>query len=258
MKTIGNARARTVTRLVFYTLRKPPQIGHVTEPFLKRGVQLVGRNPSALLLAVQLIGVLLYPVMEDTLAGRVMLGAFGILVLSLALWVVNRSPLVNWVAWILALPAVVLSLLAAISGRNDLIVAIHLLEGALYLYTAIGLIAYMLRDHRVSVDELFAAGATFTLLAWAFAYSYSVCQAWFPGSFIAAVNPEAPRSWMELLFISFSTLSGVGLSDVIPIRAQARALVMLEQFAGVMYIALVVSRLIGLTTMRSNSRRSDS
>ncbi|MEE9879034.1 MAG: two pore domain potassium channel family protein, partial [Stenotrophomonas maltophilia] len=42
----------------------------------------------------------------------------------------------------------------------------------------------------------------------------------------------------------------VGLSDVVPLHPQARALVMLEQFAGVMYIGLVVSRLVGLTMLR--------
>jgi len=42
----------------------------------------------------------------------------------------------------------------------------------------------------------------------------------------------------------------VGLSDVVPVHPQARALVMLEQFAGVMYVALVVSRLVGLTMLR--------
>jgi len=55
---------------------------------------------------------------------------------------------------------------------------------------------------------------------------------------------------MELLFLSFAVLSGVGLSDILPVTAIARALVMLESFAGVMYIALVVSRLIGLTMLR--------
>jgi hypothetical protein len=112
----------------------------------------------------------------------------------------------------------------------------------------------MLGDHEVTADELVAAGATFTLLAWAFAFAYSVCQALSPGSFIAAVDPAAPRSWMELLFLSFTILSGVGLGDVMPVRPLARALVMLEEFAGVMYIALVVSRLIGLTIVRSASR----
>ena len=186
----------------------------------------VRRHPSALLLIVQLLGVL---------------------VLALALWVVNRSPSINWIAWCLAIPAVLLSLLSIGILHPGLLVYAHLLEGALYFYTAVSLTAYMLQDHKVTSDELFAAGATFTLLAWAFAFSFSVCQAWYPGSFTAAVNPEAARSWMELLYLSFSTLSGVGLSDIMPIQPQARALVMLAQFAGVMYIAVVVSRLIGLT-----------
>lgn len=211
------------------------------------------RHPSAFLLAVQLLGVLLYPAMEDTAAGRAMFGAFGILVLALALWVVNRSRSINWIAWCLAIPAVTLSLLSVWAKHPGLLVYAHLLEGALYFYTAASLTRYMLDDHKVTSDELFAAGATFTLLAWAFAFSFSVCQQWYPGSFIAAVDPQDPRSWVELLFLSFSVLSSVGLSDIVPVLPQARALVMLESFAGVMYIALVVSRLIGLTVTRRGS-----
>ena len=63
-------------------------------------------------------------------------------------------------------------------------------------------------------------------------------------------EPDAPRTWLELLFLSFTILSGVGIGDILPVTPMARALVMLEQFAGVMYIALVVSRLIGLTIRR--------
>lgn len=212
------------------------------------------RHPSAFLLGVQLLGILLYPLMEDTDAGRALFGAFGIAVMALAVWVVNRSPTINWIAWLLAIPAVALSLFATWGGQSQLLTWAHLLEGALYFYAAAGLIAYMLGDHRVTADELFAAGATFTLLAWGFAFAYSVCQAWYPGSFTAAVNSDQPRTWMELLFFSFTTLSAVGLGDVLPITPPARALAMLEMFSGVMYIALVVSRLIGLTIMRGEQR----
>ncbi|WP_369943278.1 ion channel [Xanthomonas medicagonis] len=208
------------------------------------------RHPSALLLGVQLLGLLLYPLMEDTAAGRALFGAFGIVVLGLALWVVNRSPAVLWIAWCLALPSVVLSIAAALLGSAALAIAAQSLESLLYFYTAASLIAYMLQDHEVTRDELYAAGATFTLLAWAFAFAFSVCQQWLPGSFTAAVDASSPRTWMELLYLSFSVLSGVGLSDVVPVQPLARSLVMLEQFAGVMYIALVVSRLIGLSVTR--------
>ena len=77
-----------------------------------------------------------------------------------------------------------------------------------------------------------------------------VCQAVIPGSFTAAVDPEAPRTWMELLFLSFTTLSSTGLSDIVPVKPFPRALVMIEQLAGLAYVAMIVSRLVGLTVTR--------
>ena len=212
---------------------------------------LLRRHPSAFLLAAQLLSLVLYPTMDDSESGRVLFGAVGVAVVSLSLWVVNRSPAVNWIAWLLAVPAVAITVASIVLGRSDYLVYSSMLESALYFYAAGGLIAYMLNDHRVTADELFAAGATFTLLAWAFAYAYFVCQAWYPGSFTALLRPDASRTWMELLFLSFTTLSGVGIGDVLPIAAPARVLVMLEQFAGVGYIAAIVSRLIGLTIVRN-------
>ena len=75
-----------------------------------------------------------------------------------------------------------------------------------------------------------------------------------PGSFTGMVEPDRDRRWIELLFLSFSTLSGTGNGDIMPLGAQARAVVMLEQFAGVGYIAAVVSRLIALSIVRQRGR----
>ncbi|RPE75749.1 ion channel [Vulcaniibacterium tengchongense] len=212
------------------------------------------RHPSAFLLAVQLLSLVLYPLFDQVGGGRVVFGAFGVLALALAVWVVNRSPASTWIAWSLAVPAFVLSLLAVLVRSEALLVASSALEALLYFYAAGSLIAYMMSDHQVTADELYAAGATFTLLAWGFAYAFFVCQAWYPGSFAGAVEPARPRVWLELLFLSFTNLSAVGLGDVVPLGAAARVLVMLEQFAGVGYVAVVVSRLIGLTIVRAQER----
>lgn len=84
-----------------------------------------------------------------------------------------------------------------------------------------------------------------------------MCQAWYPGSFAGMVDPERPRCWIELLFLSFSTLSGVGNGDVAPLGSPARVLVMFEQLAGVGYIAAVVSSLIALTIVRHQRGAGD-
>jgi hypothetical protein len=213
-------------------------------------LSLVRRQPSAILLAAQLSAVLLYPFMKDNGAGRALFSAFGIAILGLVVLAVRSSPGLNWVSLLLALPATILLLIQAVTGSDDLLPYSSALEAVLYFYAAGALIAYMLADHVITKDELFAVGATFTLVAWAFAYTYTVCQAIEPGSFTAAVGPGADRTWMELLFLSFTTLSSTGLSDVVPVKPFARGLVMLEMLAGLGYVAMVVSRLVGLTVMR--------
>jgi hypothetical protein len=204
------------------------------------------REPSAVLFAAQLAGVLLYPFMEDSGAGRALFSVLGILILGLVVRAVRSTPGLTWIGVALGAPATVLLLIQVITGEDDLLPYSSAFEAVLYLYAAGALIAYMLADHEITRDELFAVGATFTLVAWAFAYAYTVCQAVEPGSFTAAVEAGADRTWTELLFLSFTTLSSTGLSDVVPVRPFARALVMLEMLGGLAYVAMVVSRLVGL------------
>jgi hypothetical protein len=208
------------------------------------------REPSAILLAAQLAGVLLYPFMEGNGAGRALFSVFGVLILGLVLLAVRSSPWLTGVGVVLGAPATVLLLMQVVTGSDALLPYSSAFEAVLYFYAAGALIAYMLADHVITRDELFAVGATFTLVAWAFAYLYVVCQAIEPGSFTAAIDPSGQRTWMELLFLSFTTLSSTGLSDVVPVQPFARSVVMLEQLAGVAYVAMVVSRLVGLLVMR--------
>jgi hypothetical protein len=211
---------------------------------------LVRREPSAMLLFAQLTAVLLYPFMEGSDVGRALFSVFGIVILGLVVLAVRRSPALTWVGVLLGIPATVLLLIQAVTGSDDLLPYSSALEAVLYFYAAGALLAYMLADHQITRDELFAVGATFTLVAWAFAYTYTVCQAIEPASFTAAVDPSGERSWMELLFMSFTTLSSTGLGDVVPVKPFARGLVMIEQLAGLGYVAMVVSRLVALTVMR--------
>ena len=214
-----------------------------------RVVGFVRRTPSALLLVVQLAGVLLYPFMEDTSVGRAAFAMFGILVLVLAVLAIRATPFLSWVSLLFAAPAVVLLAIQVFTARHELFPWSSAFEAVLYFYAAMSMLAYMLEDTHVGTDELFAIGAVFTLLAWAFAFVYVVVQALVPGSF--ATDGAGTRSWMELLFLSFTTLSSTGLSDITPIGGHARSVVMLEQVAGVFYIAMVVTRLIALKAART-------
>jgi hypothetical protein len=215
---------------------------------------LTRQHPSAFLLVAQLLSLILYAVLGENSSGRVLLGVVGLLILALVVWVIDRSPALNWIGWVLVAPAIVLSLLYIFLDNPILLIWSSLLEAVLYFYAAGSLVAYMMKDYRVTTDELFAAGATYTLLAWGFAYLYLICQTLFPDSFVGLNNPDQPRTFLELLFLSFTNLTATGLGDVLPITPPARVLVMLEQFAGIGYVAVVVSRLIGMTLMQQKDQ----
>jgi len=208
------------------------------------------REPSAILLAVQLSALFVYPFMEGNGTGRALFSVLGILVMALVILAVRKSPALTWAALLLGVPATILLLIQAITDSDALTPYSSALEAILYFYGAYALIRYMLADHEITRDELFAVGATFTLVAWAFAYAFTVCQAIEPGSFTGPGGPGDDRSWMELLFMSFTTLTSVGLSDITPVKAFARGIVMLEMAVGLAYVAMLVSRIVGMSVFR--------
>lgn len=214
---------------------------------LLRLIHRTRRHPSAVLLLVQLLAIALYPFVEHTAAGHITLNAFGIVILTLTTNMVRRTPGLTAISVVLAVPIIALLVAQMLLDLPYLQAWSSGLEALFYFYAAGSLIAYMMEDRRVTTDELFAAGATFTLLAWAFTHLYLVVQALAPGSYAAAVNAHLPRTWSELNYLSFALLSSTGIGDVIPLTVHARSLASIEMFVGVIYLAAVVARLIGLS-----------
>src|SRR6185436_5402458 len=155
--------------------------------------------------------VLLYPFMDGP-AGRAALSLFGLVVLVFAVRAVQATPALTAVSLVLGVPILVLTLVEVVQELPPPLLLLHAsLLAAFYFYTCYALIRYMFHDRIVTPDELFATGATFTVLAWAFAYVYQAVQVIWPGSFAAASGGSPPFAWFELLFLSFTNLTSVGL-----------------------------------------------
>ena len=214
---------------------------------MNKTLRAVWNHPSGILLVGQLVVVLLYPFLDHSTAGRALLGVAQMALVFTAVMAVRRTPALSWVGILLGGPAMVFAILEAIEPDVDWIVLTSaVFHVPFYFFVSYAMIRYLFHDDRVTRDELFATGAAFTVVAWAFAYVYAAAQVIWPTSFVN-VDGVGDLPWFELLYLSFTTLTSVGLSDVLPVEDHARSFVMIEQVAGVLYVALVIARLVGLT-----------
>ncbi|KGN42084.1 ion channel [Knoellia aerolata] len=227
-------------------LREPPTR-------TERWAAVLRKQPSAFLLAVQLLVIVLLPWLQGLEYGRVALTVLSLCALTVAVFTVRSTPALTWLSVLLGLPAGMLEIWSVASPGNTVVVALaHTALSLFYFYTAYGLVSYMFEDAWVTKDEMFAVGAAFTVLLFAFTYLFLAIQELWPGSFIGH-DETVQRSFLELLYLSAANLTSVGLSDIVPVGSQARAFAILEQLGGVMYIAMVISRLVALTVLRSRN-----
>ena len=205
----------------------------------------VAREPSRTLLLVQLAALLLYP-WFDGRRGQGVVAAISVGVLCAAVRMVRHSPREAWIVAVLALAGIGAQGAYGFSGIVALGVAGAAGYAAAFFYSAAALIAYMMQDERTTIDELWAAGATFMLFVEGYAWVFAGAQLLQPGAFVIPGDAAQARSWMELLFLSATNLSATGLTDVYPATAHARMLLVVEQWTGVMYLTVVVARMAGL------------
>jgi|LULJ01.1.fsa_nt_gb hypothetical protein len=212
--------------------------------------------PSAWLLAVQLMMLFTAPLTHQIFNHHAFAWFLGTLALLMVAQIIRVTAIYTVIGMLCVIPALVLSLAVMLGADSpNILITAHLFEAAAYLCAAYGLTRYMFDDRYLTRDELFAVASVFTLLVWAFAFMYSACQLWDVNSF--NLDNGQARSWVDLIFISFSVQTGTGLSDIVPQSDMARVLVSLQMFGAVMYLALIVSRLIALQYIRHVPRKKE-
>ncbi len=207
------------------------------------------RRPHVLLVLLLVTMLAIYPLVERVAAGRAAVNLAIVASIIVVLYRVGASRsglLLLAVLGALAVAGQVLHL-TALPGPPGF--ASALAQTLFYAGAAFLMCVYMLGDTRATLDELFAAAAAFILLALGWASAFWCIEYLGPGSFVSA-NPVLPerRTWFELLYLSMTTLSTTGFGDIVPVSSAARAAVILEQFAGVLYVAILIARLAGFAS----------
>jgi hypothetical protein len=208
---------------------------------------------GTLLLIALLLFVGLHPLMMGGVAARIIGSLIIVGILVAGTLVASRSP-VQWaISGTLAVISLALQVTWFITHDVRVEAAVMSTFSIFCLYTAIVILRHVLGFGPIYADRVHAALSVYILLALAWAGAFAMLEIMQPGAFsIPAAfghNPAEPQGMNLLLTMfhfSMTTLTSTGYGDITPLAPFARSLSVLEQLIGVFYIAVLISRLIGL------------
>ena len=192
----------------------------------------------------------------ETFHARFIVSGIQVLVLIAAVAAVGRTTMPFVIAVLLGIPAFGLQLMAQWQSENTT----YYLEWAngffvaFYVVAVAYLLRYVFSAEVMTDDKLFGAAAGYLMLGILWAYVYNLVQFLDPQAF-GVRSGEARRSFYDLLYMSFGCLTSNGPGDIVPSGSRLRALVILEQVFGTLFVAILIARLAGIYSPKERSDR---
>ena len=207
----------------------------------------IGRGPCTYLLLLLLGLILLFPILEEGILARTLLGVLFSIVLLVGASATRQTRRGLILKLGLALLGVGLQWTALWAESVATLVFAAVCYAASLAVSFSGVLRYILKRGPITADKLHGALAGYIMLAFVWSFVYGLVEVSSAGSFgPGQLDFMQPGSFFKLIYFSLTTLTTTGYGDVIPLTDHARSLVMVEEFSGVFYVGVVIARLAGL------------
>lgn len=114
---------------------------------------------------------------------------------------------------------------------------------------AVGILRFVYRSQRLTIDGIFATVAVYMIVALAFAQLYVLLLGWDPQSFALPVPAEERGRHLlhlDMVYYSLITQCSVGYGDILPRSETARMVAVIQAVIGQFYMAVVVAVFVGM------------
>lgn len=206
-------------------------------------------NRFYFLLTGLLVVLLVAPITTENYPGFT--GVLLTVTLLIAVLSMSTSKRFRAVAWSLVAAKVILAGIILIYPT----LMAHLVEGvivlAFFVVAAVFSFRRVLDGEFVDMNRIAGAISIYMLIGLIWASMYFFLSVANPEAFqgLAAASPSKIEHmnnvYMDLLYFSYVTLSTLGYGDVTPLSRAAQSFAYLEAICGVMYVAVLVSALVG-------------
>ena len=146
---------------------------------------------------------------------------------------------------VLGVPATLALLSGQLGGVFGSGLLVRLLPLAFYGFATAVICYHVVTEPRVQADTLLGAICGYLMLGFTWSAAYGALLLVEPAAFYTAHGGAGPVVG-DLFYFSFVTLTTLGYGDIVPLTAKARSLAMMESITGVLYLAVLVSRLVAM------------
>ncbi len=188
----------------------------------------------------------LYPYVLDRNSEYIGFRVFGIGVTLLSVYAVSFRRTLVFFVLVLAIPTIAQRILLPRGEQGAFAIAATLFGFAFDILVVIIIFRRVFGAQAPNSETIFGALCVYLLVGFSFAGLYSMLAAVQTRAFYLdpASNLRTVPDRFDAIYYSFGTITSLGASGVTPVSDQARSLTLIEALLGVLYLAVLISKLV--------------
>ncbi|MDW5562783.1 MAG: ion channel [Methanomassiliicoccus sp.] len=131
-------------------------------------------------------------------------------------------------------------------GETELQAVSALFATITLAYITVLVFSSLFKAHEVTTVVIWQAISVYLLIGLTWASLFLLVELLSPGSLLDSLDPSAPMAYPAIVYYSFVTLATLGYGDITPMTTTTRGLAVLEVLTGVLFMAILISRLVGV------------
>ena len=208
------------------------------------------RDKALYLLVILLVHNLIYPLsVGGGVQPLIFYAVFGAMFV-VAVFLLSDRPVERTLISVTGLLVFIAGVFNSYAPSSTALLAVYLSVIPYHLVMIVVLSRYIFRAKQVFTEIILAAVSFYLIIGSSFTPLFGLVEWLQPGSFSASSGAEI--SWQQLLYFSYVTLTSVGYGDITPTKFYAQSFSVFEAIVGVVFTAVLFSRLVGSYSSQKN------
>ena len=208
--------------------------------------QTVTQRKFSVLFLFLLAYLVLYPYAEHSRLPYLAFRIFGSVVAVLSVYAVSFRRSFVLFALVLAVPALIQRIILPRADAGALSVTSIILSFVFDVFIVVAIFRRVFVKDEPNTEAIFGALCIYLLVGFSFASLYGMVTTMQPHAFYLdpALNRHPVPDRFDLIYYSFATITCLGASGIAPVSTQARSISVIEALLGILYLAVLISRLL--------------